>query len=74
MKKLILVFLLSFLVYGDSQQTYEKTIVTEEVEYTNKELAKMIAYKYDTNIQHPFVDFCEKYHEIAIFHQMENGE
>jgi flagellum-specific peptidoglycan hydrolase FlgJ len=73
MKKLILIFLFSFLFYSDSKQKYEKEIVNEVIEYSNKELATMIALKYNTETEHPFVDFCEKYQEIAIFHQIEHG-
>jgi flagellum-specific peptidoglycan hydrolase FlgJ len=73
MKKLLVVLLLCCLIYGNKSQTIKQETSSILFETDNKVIAKFVTSKEKKQINHPFIEFCEKYQEIAIFHHLEYG-
>ena len=73
MKKMLLLLFLCFFLFSGANE--RPLLCEKKIEYkmTNQSLAKKIAYTHNSENNHPFVDFCEKYQEIAIFYQIEYG-
>jgi flagellum-specific peptidoglycan hydrolase FlgJ len=73
MKKLLIIFfLLCFIQIKKSQIVHIETSLLSPKD-DNKKIAKFVAYNQKNNINHPFIEFCKKYQEIAIFHHLEHG-
>jgi len=73
MRALLLVVVLCLIVSGDTSnpQTLQKENDISEV--TNETFAKQISNNYNPETEHPFVEFCDKHQEIAIYYHIECG-
>lgn len=73
MRTLLLVVMLCLFLSRDTNISQHTPKENEQTEFTNETFAKTISENFNPDTKHPFVEFCNKYQEVAILYHIKYG-